>query len=163
MLTGCQTRKTATTKTDVSTVVHTVSTSKKDVLSIDTGKTHSELKIAKNTRDSDEIDIVPDSGAVQKIQITAGSTFAYTGIAKSIVFKKTGSSQLSLAQAAQSNMARITHVTQADSTLKNETSKQISKNKTTQTKPSISWLAALLVGIAVVGIIGYFVFKRTVG
>lgn len=148
-----------TTKTDVTSITDLTKTSKKDSVKIDTDKIHTEIKTVKNIQDSDEVDIISDSGAIQKINIAPGGVFTYTGLAQSIVYKKRSVDRSAINRSIRDNKGETTYTTEADSTSQKQTIHQQIKDKTVDAKAGNSWIGMVIGVIAIVIIAGLLVYK----
>ncbi len=154
-LCSCKIRHVATSKTETTSTEALTNIVKKDSVKIDTGKTHTEIKMAKNVQDSTEVEITPDSGAVQFIHVADNGNFTYTGKAKHIGFKKKSDDHSNIDEAIQENKSEITKTSLSDSANKKQTVHQVIKDKVTDSKPPI-WL--LIIPVLIIGALVYIVF-----
>lgn len=149
---ACKTRHVTIARTDVSSIADETRVVSRDSVSVDTGRVRTDIITATNTRDSAQVIIIPDTGAVVHVLLAPNQNFAYTGKAKSIDYKNMGLDRSLVDEQIEEHKAEITKTILADSSVTKTMTHTSSTNKTliSQSKLHILvWIAALVLIIAI--------------
>ena len=154
LLMACKTRHVLTTRTDSSTKVDATSVLKTVMVSVDTGKTHTQISSSTNLTDSAQVTILPDPGSAIRILLAPNQSFTFTGKAKSVIYKNQKLDDFVVDKQIQTNHAQITRSLIADSNVTKTLTHTSTQTKALTSKSNMNiwlWIIMITILLAAIG------------